>query len=156
MGYGATDEPEAEEMHGMTDDEADVKSRKKKGKSGMKPGQALSFSGLEKRSHTGGDMLDMQVVRCAPVLLAPCHFLKATGLHTPNFSALPPSGLPLSENATRLARSTVSRWQLLALATPARCPRTRPHAHLYQSQRAIVCAARHNQIALFHTTPLPC
>jgi len=67
MGYGATDEPEAEEMQGMTDDEADIKSRKKKGKGGMKPGQALSFSGLEKRSHTGGDMLDMQVVRCAPV-----------------------------------------------------------------------------------------
>ncbi|KAJ1476872.1 hypothetical protein T484DRAFT_1907203 [Baffinella frigidus] len=62
MGYGATDEPVAEEMQGMTDDEADVKSRKKKGKGGMKPGQALSFSGLEKRSHTGGDMLDMQVM----------------------------------------------------------------------------------------------
>jgi hypothetical protein len=43
-----------EEMGGVTDDDDAVAKRgKKKGKSGLKPGQALSFTGLEKRSHTG-------------------------------------------------------------------------------------------------------
>jgi hypothetical protein len=65
MRYGATDEPAAEEMLGVTDDDVDIKERKRKQKSGMKPGQALSFSGLEPRSHTGADMLDMQQVQSA-------------------------------------------------------------------------------------------
>ena len=43
-----------EEMGGVTDDDdATAKKGRKKGKSGLKPGQALSFTGLEKRSYTG-------------------------------------------------------------------------------------------------------
>ena len=47
-----------EEMGGVTDDDDAGKKGRKKGKSGLKPGQALSFTGLEKRSYTGVDMLD--------------------------------------------------------------------------------------------------
>jgi hypothetical protein len=54
--YGSVQDVEAmgEEMGGVTDDDdAALKRGKKKGKSGLKPGQALSFTGLEKRSYTG-------------------------------------------------------------------------------------------------------
>ena len=42
-----------EEMGGVTDEDDAGKKGRKKGKSGLKPGQALSFTGLEKRSYTG-------------------------------------------------------------------------------------------------------
>lgn len=40
-------------MGGVTDDEEVKKSRKKGKKSGLKPGQALSFTGLEPRTYSG-------------------------------------------------------------------------------------------------------
>jgi len=58
-GYGATDEVVEEEMGHVTDEEGPKPKRKGK-KNGMKPGQALSFSGLEPRKWDGVDMLDMK------------------------------------------------------------------------------------------------
>ena len=48
-GYGSVD-VEAQEMEGVTDEEdTHLKNSKKRGKAGLKPGQALSFTGLEPR-----------------------------------------------------------------------------------------------------------
>ena len=56
-------------MGHVTDEEGPKPKRKGK-KSGMKPGQALSFTGLEPRKWDGVDMLDMKQVRvCTCVLL---------------------------------------------------------------------------------------
>jgi hypothetical protein len=59
-GYGATDNAEGveEEMGHVTDEEP--KPKRKGKKNGMKPGQALSFTGLEPRKWDGVDMLDMK------------------------------------------------------------------------------------------------
>lgn len=60
--YGATDNNEEvveEEMGHVTDEEGPKPKRKGK-KNGMKPGQALSFTGLEPRKWDGVDMLDMK------------------------------------------------------------------------------------------------
>lgn len=61
-GYGATDNGEdvVEEEMGHVTDEEGPKTKRKGKKSGMKPGQALSFSGLEPRKWDGVDMLDMK------------------------------------------------------------------------------------------------
>jgi len=45
---------------GHVTDEEGPKSKRKGKKNGMKPGQALSFSGLEPRKWDGVDMLDMK------------------------------------------------------------------------------------------------
>jgi hypothetical protein len=50
-----------EEMGQVTDEEGPKSKGKGKGKKkGLKPGQALSFSGLEPRKWDGVDMLDMK------------------------------------------------------------------------------------------------
>mmetsp|Transcript_13285 Transcript_13285/g.46427 ORF Transcript_13285/g.46427 Transcript_13285/m.46427 type:complete len:113 (-) Transcript_13285:16-354(-) len=70
--YGAMGEHDevAEEMEAVTDDEAVKKKRSRKNKNGLKPGQALSFTGLEPRKWDGVDMLDMK--QLLPRFLAGC------------------------------------------------------------------------------------
>ena len=61
IAHGPLQEVVEEEMGHVTDEEGPKPKRKGK-KNGMKPGQALSFTGLEPRKWDGVDMLDMKQV----------------------------------------------------------------------------------------------